>query len=92
VQKPVPYFHSPENRIISALVTLSIGGIVQLYKNPKIHNFITACAELADAQSHDKEAVVSLATVIENLATEIDVPLHFDISYLNVKRGERLTL
>jgi hypothetical protein len=81
---PKPYFHSPaaEDRIASALVTLPLSGIVQLLQNPKALEFARVCADMfssaATAESN-RQAIVNIATALESVAKEQQIPLSFDI-------------
>jgi hypothetical protein len=73
--QPPLYFHQPENRIASSVITTTLGGLVKLCKNVKWPKFVDVCDDLFSstvraAQSSLAEIGIALNRVAaeENIA------------------------
>eukprot|EP00884_Botryococcus_braunii_P012607 jgi/Botrbrau1/21347/Bobra.0184s0056.1 len=54
-QHPPQYFHQPENRIASAVITTTLSGLVRITKNPAYPKFADACEALFQPSPVDAE-------------------------------------
>eukprot|EP00884_Botryococcus_braunii_P014487 jgi/Botrbrau1/23039/Bobra.136_1s0028.1 len=70
-QHPPQYFHQPENRIASAVITTTLSGLVRITKNPAYPKFADACEALFQPSPVDAEKViVEMGVALNHMAEQ----------------------